>query len=339
MDIDLNDVLQDWFGEERADENGVTDIDAFLYDAMFPEDVDFDIANQTEEEETANAFDQDLDLGKLFDDSDHDVINELAALGQNQEANSALDNVDTFDGVELYPCSECSLEFISLENLQSHEARCKSKNFRFRCIHCNRKFTRALYKDLHQQNCDRNVDEQACSSKQTTLDEFYPPSPKRLRAVQVGGSAVEEHGETWAMPKMIESALSKSAVTYRKEFDQANKDDLFARCEKVLSTLKSVLIIELLDKKGVKFYFTIRAIFHQSKDPSIITEPPVSFRSEVFTALNTDKFNLHLKVAMMQFQKQLEEFERNGSGWVLNHFVNMDIGKNLALIEFLSFRY
>jgi len=116
-DVDLCDVLQEWCGDEKADENAVIDNDAFLYDAMFPEDVDFDIANQTEEEETeketATALDQDLDLGKLFDDSDHDVMNELAALDQNQELNSALDNEDTLDEVKRSSCSECSLEFIS----------------------------------------------------------------------------------------------------------------------------------------------------------------------------------------------------------------------------------
>ena len=78
--------------------------------------------------------------------------------------------------------------------------------------------------------------------------------------------------------------------------------------------MKSILTIELSHGKGIKFYFTLRIIFHQSKDPSIITEHPVSFRSEVFTALNMDKFDLHLKVAMMQFQKQVEEFQKNGSG-------------------------
>jgi len=50
-----------------------------------------------------------------------------------------------------------------------------------------------------------------------TLNEFYPPPPKRLRAVPVGVSTIVEHGETWAMPKMIESALNKSVVTYCKE--------------------------------------------------------------------------------------------------------------------------
>lgn len=309
-DIDLHDVLQDWFGDEKTDEN--IDIDSFLYDAMFPEEVDF----QTNEMETEQEATFDQDLGKLFDDSDRDVMDELAAL--NQESNSNGEE-------ELFSCSECSLRFISLKNLQHHEVRCRSKNFKFNCIHCNRKFTRSLYKDLHQQNCDK----QPCSSKQTTLNSR--PS-KRLRTVQVGGSAVQEHGETWMLPKMLESTLNKSAVTYRKEFDPFNKDDLFTRCEKVLSTFKSIVVKELSDGKGVKFYFTLRMIFHQSKDPSILTDVPVSFRSEVFTALNMDKFDLYLKVAMMQFQKQVDEFQKNGSGWVLNHFINLDIGKNLSLI-------
>ena len=74
-------------------------------------------------------------------------------------------------------------------------------------------------------------------------------------------------------------------------------------------------------------------IFHQGKDPSIITEHPVSFRSEVFTALNMDKFDLHLKV-----KEQVEEFQ-NGSGWVLNHFINMDIGKSHSIHYITKFMF
>ena len=77
-------------------------------------------------------------------------------------------------------------------------------------------------------------------------------------------------------------------------------------------------------------------MFHQSKDPDNLTDPPVSFRSEVFTALNMDKFEIHTKFAFQQFQQQIETFERNGSGWVLDHFINLDIGKyRFSLIIYL----
>jgi hypothetical protein len=38
------------------------------------------------------------------------------------------------------------------------------------------------------------------------------------------------------------------------------------------------------------------------------------------------KLSLHAKVANQQFQQQIEQFQRNGSGWVIDHFINMDIG-------------
>ena len=88
--------------------------------------------------------------------------------------------------------------------------------------------------------------------------------------------------------------------------------------------------MELSSKRPIKFYFTLCMVYHQSKDPSIVTEPPVSFRSEVFTALNMENVDLHCKIAMEQFQKQVDEFQKNGSGWVLDHFINLDIGKHYS---------
>ena len=175
--------------------------------------------------------------------------------------------------------------------------------------------------------------------KQTKIDDYAaPPSPVFPLVVQLGGSNVE-HGESWTLPKQIESSINGKAVTYRKEFDTNNKHDLVGRMEKLITTFRSSIEVQLSKLNAIKYYFTLRMIFHQSKDNSIVTDPPVSFRSEVFTALNSEKLYLHTNVAMKQFNKQIDEFKRNGSGWVINHFINLDIGKLFSFYIFCLSAY
>ena len=301
--------MDEWFHNEASCRN-VIDIDEILRDALLDQ-----INN-------SKPFDFDEgELSRLFAETDQDMI-ELD-LDLNELSEQSDQNV--LEG-RMYSCSSCGMDFLSLENLQFHEDRCCNKKYNFKCVHCNRKFNRELYKNLHQQHCDRNDNVEARPFKQTKLDDFATNS---INIVQSGG-ANEPHEETWAVPRMIVRALNNKAVTYRKEFDTENREDWFGRMEKILASFRDTINTELSKGKGIKYFFTVRMVFHQSKDTSILTDPPVSFRSEVFTALDVEKLDLHIKVAMQQFQHQIEEFQRNGSGWVIDHFINIDIGEFLT---------
>jgi len=207
----------------------------------------------------------------------------------------------------VHPCGNCGVYFLSQENLKNHEERCMS--------------TRETHRNLHQRHC-RRAGEIVRSAKQRKIDEFASQS-----VVQTGGSNVDV-----TLPKLIESALNKKAMTYRKDFEMANQNDPYDKLTNALPMFKPIIQNELENKPAVKYFFTLKMVFHQSKDTSILTDVPVSFRSEVFSALDDSKLELHNRVAIKQLHQQIDQFQRNGSGWILDHFINVDIGKNELVI-------
>jgi len=198
-----------------------------------------------------------------------------------------------------------------------------SKTYNFCCTNCNRKFTRESHRNLHQRHC-RRTSEIVRPAKQRKIDEFASHP-----VVQTGGSSDGLLTE----PRLIESALNKKALTYRKDFERANQNDPYGKLTNSLSLFKPIIQTELQNKPAVKYFFTLKTMFHQSKNPSIFTDVPVSFRSEVFSALDDSKLELHNRVTIKQLHEQIDLFQRNGSGWILDHFLNIDIGKNFSLIK------
>ena len=114
-------------------------------------------------------------------------------------------------------------------------------------------------KYLHEQGCDENKHRRKRSLKQTTIDNY----PKRscidnFLAQQVGGSnAPEEHPETWRAPGLLESTLNRTALTYRKEFNESNRKDLLERLHSTITTFASIINGEIHRKKGIKWYLSL----------------------------------------------------------------------------------
>ena len=348
----MNDVLNEWFGEAVRDEvsyDNVIDIDTFLQNAVLPENKD-DPGNASPPNRHVSNNERDnlndYELLKLFEETDASVMEDIEALSKQDNFELEKLFLETDNDVlidmecdNLHLCNSCGVRFLLIENLNLHREDCNNKDYRFHCQYCNKKFNRQSYKDLHEKNCDRSSGEHSRPLKQMKIDDYAEPkSPVFPLVIQLGGSVVE-HEETWGLPKNIQTALNNKAVTYRKEFDTSNKKDLMGRMVKIISTFRSSIQNELSQRNGIKYYFTLRMIFHQSKDTSILTEPPVTFRSEVFTALNSESLNLHEKVAIQQFNQRIDEFQLNGSGWVIDHFISMDIGKfNFHSDYFLEYK-
>ena len=84
---------------------------------------------------------------------------------------------------------------------------------------------------------------------------------------------------------------------------------------------------ELESRRGIKYFFTLQMRFHQAKDPSIITDLPVTFRSEVFPLTNVIKLDIQIAVALKQFGEFIDAFQKNGSGWVAHDMKNITLSE------------
>ena len=169
--------------------------------------------------------------------------------------------------------------------------------------------------------------------RQTTLDgptslENGPPTPKKLMVeeVQVGG-APAEHAEHWEAPEIVESTLKYTALTFRKAFNSKNKRDILQRLKEVIHSMKPVIEGQTrANAEAVKWYLSLNMNFYKSTSPGVKTDPAVTFRSEVFNFIDTHELDFQFHVRYNQNVLQIDEFQRNGSGWVVHHLQHLDLG-------------
>ena len=90
-------------------------------------------------------------------------------------------------------------------------------------------------------------------------------------SLQIGGNVVQNHPENWKAPHLLKSTLNKSAVTYRKEFDQDNGKNLQDRLRSVIKSFRPIIVSNHLESKtkAIKYYYSLKMIYHQAKDDSM----------------------------------------------------------------------
>ena len=70
------------------------------------------------------------------------------------------------------------------------------------------------------------------------------------------------------------------------------------------------------DEEAVKWYLSLNMNFCKSISPGVKADPDVTFRSEVFKSIDTHELDYQFHVGYNQIVLQIDEFQRNGSGWV-----------------------
>ena len=141
-------------------------------------------------------------------------------------------------------------------------------------------------------------------------------SSKRLRernAVQQGGQ-LESTAEEPVV--LVESALQNTASVYRKRFNQEDHGNLLENLKTNLTELKDVFVNKVLvETQALKRYITLKLNFHKANDPAVITEPPVIFRTEVFTSVNVDDIDAIIHAVYNELTQKIHDYQANGSGW------------------------
>ena len=125
---------------------------------------------------------------------------------------------------------------------------------------------------------------------------------------------------------------------YRKRFNQEDRRNLLENLKTNLTELKDVVVNKVLvETQALKWYVTLKLNFHKANDPAVITEPPVVFRTEVFTSVNVEDIDAMFHAVYNELTQKIHHYQANGSGWVVDQFIDVDSGEyNIDLLSILN---
>ena len=218
-------------------------------------------------------------------------------------------------GAKTALCGICLRKFLSKKRRDKH-MKCHTREKKHRCKHCNRDFVNPYNCKIHERACAKQTlqntqEQQSSSTTQSTSN-------------QIGGgvsSAIEiDDGSL----ELYKSALNKTLQVFRLAF-KSNGENLLNRLQSALMKVSECVKIEVLKRDSQKIYVTLQAKLCKSSNPDIVTEPPVSFATEPVAILLTTNLKDVIDVFYNDLIRQIDLFERNGSGWILKSLIYLDL--------------
>ena len=198
-------------------------------------------------------------------------------------------------------CDECNLPFWSSEQLEKHSAvHIRSKTFE--CTHCKKGFARADRRKIHERTCAKNPMKGGVTRK-------------GAMNLQVGGGAKGAF-------HLRNSALNGVVQEWRYTFPKNESAEVFENLRSVLMNDTRLLVVEAAGL--FKWYLGLEVVFHQSIDPEVETIPPAYFRTDPIPSYHKHADEAW-EIVKGQLEMELENYQTNGSGWIVSRLVNLDV--------------
>ena len=86
-----------------------------------------------------------------------------------------------------------------------------------------------------------------------------------------------------------------------------------------------VLQNEIAVQHGIQQYFAPILTLRKTASLDEITDPPVVLHTEPKIGLMGTNYEQELSKALEEMMKKIDTFERNGSGWVVDKFLQLDL--------------
>ena len=217
---------------------------------------------------------------------------------------------------KLHQCQQCYRRFYSRDALTRHIRQYHIERKLHKCKFCQKDFIREKNKFLHERNCDQRP----CCSSETTATQSTS---------QVGGSGTINESDP---PVLTQSSLKHTAEKFQKQFNREDKNNLYLRFKEALREFIHILV-DKIKSKSIKWYLSLNVEFCGATNPLKRTDPPVTFRTEVFTSITEYDLEEMANLGYEQIVDDIENFQRNGSGWVLDNLVTLDLGEILILVS------
>lgn len=246
-----------------------------------------------------------------------------------------------------YTCKTCSKQFTQLRSLSRHERSIHGEK-RFCCDQCSESFTRKDALKRHQKrhrrtithacdNCrkefyrrDKLVEHQThCQGnplKRGRDEDDSSPVPKKVGVdVQIGegkpDSQVEENDNPCSSTTAFEDSLKKITLKPRKDQKHDMSQFLRGKTKPILNHLSK----ELVEKRGIKWFVNVKVRFIKPKPDGedLVTEP--HFGSLCMKTVNHHELGNQLEEAKQKITQSLFLFQKEGSGWVLDEILHLDL--------------
>ena len=215
-----------------------------------------------------------------------------------EEKEYTLLNNNTFNNCQRIRCNECNLPFLTTEQLDKHVS-IHTRKKSHQCKHCRKSFTRAARLTQHIQSCDKNPNRKAISKSQ----------------IQVGMGTNEAF-------QLVESALRGTIQVWRHNFSSQEQLDIYGSLNSIIMKNARDLVNEATGL--FKWYLVLKIVFYKMGQPHKTTDPPVFFQTvpvASFRNYSDDAWD----IAKEQLEKQIENYEKNGSGWVVQSLISLDV--------------
>ena len=126
--------------------------------------------------------------------------------------------------------------------------------------------------------------------------------------MQVGGEPTK-HTEPSKAPEIVEPTLKYMALTFRKTFSNSSEREVVQRLKDVIHAMNSVIKQKTrANVEALKWYLSLNMNFCKSTSPGVKTDPPITFRSEVLTFIDTQELDYQFHEAYNQIVQQIGEF-------------------------------
>ena len=87
----------------------------------------------------------------------------------------------------------------------------------------------------------------------------------------------------------------------------------------------TILQKEVAVRYGMKWYFALKLTFRKAVNQDILTDPPVVLNTHPLMGLIANNYLHNLDEAFKDITEQIDAFELNGSGWIVDKFLTLDL--------------
>ena len=248
---------------------------------------------------------------------------------ETQESPESIQNSKT----KRFECDKCDKKFRQRRNLYAHLRSAHGEDIskfegKHVCSKCNKTYRTSYSLKKHE----RDVHEKKILSFDFFKDVnggLYPcPScEQKFESKSRRDKHLLKHKDDGfgdGMFYLHETVFGNAIRSFRMEFSEKGSPDLIGRLDAALEKASVLLKLEKEKNMSLKVYFSLMLSFFKA-DISTRTDPGVVLHTDPALMLAGTNIEGLINVTRGELLEKISEFESNGSGWVLENLIYLDL--------------